>query len=653
MSPKRTGTNPVHITAFPADLLLYQRIARELRMTDQILSDDLDCVEIVEAGKAPAWTHPDGSRITINLARMPSLIKAKRSHVAVWLGTNAHELFHNHYTPRSNSPLMRRIQGAEKTYAHGIHRSWNVLEDQRIERLGLARYAAWRGYLIAALAYHIPVTNKGAWALVAGRTWLSVETRSIARATFVATNGEDAARTCAALIAAYQSLADPGWLDAEEAWTIVSQFHSLFGETLPRSAGCGTTVIEEGDPETPDPDEAQYPVAEDEPHDEPDEGDEGGEGEPGDDADEGDEGDADGAGEGDDADDTEVGDGDGDGDGEDEGDGEPGDGNGDGEPGDEDGGDGDGEAKTEKAGDSDKPGDGTSAEGGATRSIGDALNDDIDDALGEDLTSSDLDRVVDSIQHGHAGRGEPLPQKEGVWEEATPKARLLARDLSAVLTEIRDDCEAAWVRNTDSGRFSVHRWATDPAWTPDDVFDRFEPGAMDATTLDCYLALDVSGSMDPQNRRLAEATWAIRTGVDRVEGTCTCIGFGAAASMLFDVGRRPDGRMFLPFLEGSTNPTQACREIHRLVSESTATNRIAIVLTDGSWSGEAKALEAMRAVRTAGATTALIGLGRDTTTSIKAKAAFFDVTAVITDPAQLVPIFRQLAETSMLAAAGR
>jgi len=281
------------------------------------------------------------------------------------------------------------------------------------------------------------------------------------------------------------------------------------------------------------------------------------------------------------------------------------------------------------------------------------MQDDIDDALGEDLTAADLDRVVDGVKHGHAGRGEPLPQKEGDWVDATETARLLARDVTAVLSDIKDDCEASWIRRTDTGRFSVDRWATDPNWTPDDVFDYFDPGAMDAASLDCALVLDVSGSMSGSIARLSEAVWAIRTAVDRVEGTCTGIGFGDVATLLFDGSRRPDGRIFVPFLEGGTSPTRACRETYRLMSESTATNRIAIMLTDGDWSGTDTALEAMRATRAAGVTTALIGLGRSTTADIKAKATCFDVTAVITNPAQLVPIFHQLAERSMRAAAAR
>jgi hypothetical protein len=167
---QRTGKNTVQLNnVLPSTLLRYQRLARELRLTDQILSVDVDSVTISGTGAAPAWTTLDGSHLTFNSEMMPGI--QSRKNIAVWLGTNAHELFHNLFTPRTGSPLMRRVQSAQRSTDPGISRSWNVLEDQRIERLGIDRFVAWRGYLIAALNHHIRVGNDpSAWLLLAGRT---------------------------------------------------------------------------------------------------------------------------------------------------------------------------------------------------------------------------------------------------------------------------------------------------------------------------------------------------------------------------------------------------------------------------------------------------------------------------------------------------
>ena len=160
------------------------------------------------------------------------------------------------------------------------------------------------------------------------------------------------------------------------------------------------------------------------------------------------------------------------------------------------------------------------------------------------------------------------------------------------------------MRRTDTGRLSIDRWATARTdWDPDTAFDLFDPGAMDVVNLDVTLVLDVSGSMSRLIKPLAEATWAIRTAVDRVEGTCTVFGSRRPSSLMFPVGHRPDGRLFIiPFLEGSTNPKPpGVRIAHQLVTASAATNRIVIVLTDGAWWNAEPAEEAMQACRDAGA----------------------------------------------------
>ena len=670
----RTGTNPVHVErANPATLLRLRRMGRTLRLTDQLLTYDLDSLVLVENGHtgAPAWTTPDGSVITIDVSKMPSLYT--RKGVAVWLGTNAHELFHNLFSPRSGSILMRRISASERSSTPGIHRSWNILEDQRIERLGLHRYGAWTGYLIAALSHHIPVTHEGAWVLVAGRTWLTDEVRAIARGTFAATNGDAAARRAAELIGDYQRLADPGDDDADEAWAIVSEFHALFGQAIPPKGGCGTRPVEGGEPEPgddgtvseaiPTADEADDEGDEDEADadedDESDEGDESdewddesddegdgeGDGDEGDESDDDGDEDGEGDGEGDESDDDDDfgSDGDGDDDGEAEGDGDEADDEAD----DDDGDSGDDGTSSDDG----EPGDGTSEGDGTRRTMEEAMRDAIEDALDEDDTSADLDRVVDQVENGNPGGGDLSPTT-GEWHDVTDVARRLSREVSDVLADIKDDNEAAWVRRTDTGRFNVGRWATDPTWDADDVFDEFQPGAMDASSLDCVLVLDVSGSMSSDIFTLGEATWAIRTAIDRVEGNCTTIGFGDVATMIFDTGTRPDGRIFVPELEGSTNPVPAAREAHRIMAGSMAANKVVIVLTDGDWNGYDQTEAALRACQGEGATVAVVGLGGY---ARKIVPGFMgaDVVERIRDASELVPIFRDIAERSMLASARR
>src|SRR5215471_17464586 len=82
----------------PEDLILLARFGRVIRLTNQILSPDLDTVSIVPAGPAPAWTTLEGNHITFAMQHMP--LPHNPIDVAIWLGTNAHEMAHVLRSPR-------------------------------------------------------------------------------------------------------------------------------------------------------------------------------------------------------------------------------------------------------------------------------------------------------------------------------------------------------------------------------------------------------------------------------------------------------------------------------------------------------------------------------------------------------------------------
>src|SRR5215467_7922890 len=135
----RTGTTNVNLPsdAFtPYEVLRITRLARELRLTNQILSTDLDTVSVEQNGPAPAWTSLEGDHVSFAALRMPK--PRSRTDVAVWLGTNAHELGHVLYSPRRGSVLMQRVIEADRTFMTGLAQLHNIVEDQRQERLILA-----------------------------------------------------------------------------------------------------------------------------------------------------------------------------------------------------------------------------------------------------------------------------------------------------------------------------------------------------------------------------------------------------------------------------------------------------------------------------------------------------------------------------------
>src|SRR5215471_5079777 len=115
----RRGTTLVRLSAddyMPQDILLLTRLGRELRLLDQICDYTLtlDKLTIEQSGPAPAWTTLEGDQVSFSMADMP--MPRTRVDVAVWLGTNAHELIHVNRSPRRDSPLMQRITEGDRLY---------------------------------------------------------------------------------------------------------------------------------------------------------------------------------------------------------------------------------------------------------------------------------------------------------------------------------------------------------------------------------------------------------------------------------------------------------------------------------------------------------------------------------------------------------
>ena len=218
-----------------------------LDAVDRILSP-ANGMSIVNMGDtpAPAWT--DGEHIWLNANVLPQIAAGLTdAELAVWLGSNHHELGHTLYSPRSSSTLIKAIKDLETSGLYkGLRRVENIVEDQRQERLVIARFRTWRTYLTAAAGY-IVVEGLGGrmtpsigeiWPWIVGRTWLPADVRAKAKAGWPG-DGDELAR----LVGAYQRLADPGEADSQDALQLLVDIRQCLidgGEDLDNlPEGCG------------------------------------------------------------------------------------------------------------------------------------------------------------------------------------------------------------------------------------------------------------------------------------------------------------------------------------------------------------------------------------------------------------------------------
>lgn len=228
---------------------------------------------------APSWT--DGADVYLNREMIDLLFNTKSLEEAILTlkGTNYHELAHILFTPRRDDPLFAEI------FSHGwkYFRPFNMLEDQRIETLYTANFAATTPYFTHAI-YHWLLQNQdklaGVYPLIVGRKYIAKKIRLKARAASLVLNGSQWTVDVENIINEYILLPLPA--RAERAVELVKAFADLINSAtdIPDNGGCGTcggeggrSRVEEGEINTDDVVDANVAVRDKVEEDDADEGD--------------------------------------------------------------------------------------------------------------------------------------------------------------------------------------------------------------------------------------------------------------------------------------------------------------------------------------------------------------------------------------------
>ena len=151
-------------------------LCRVYEQADRVISGDPVTINVVDDGPAPAWS--DGQSITFNASQIEEMDLETLTQIN---GLNYHELAHHLYTPRKGTTFIKWVM--ENDYME----SANMLEDQRIETLLVARYPSIAPYLTATVARWLSSTPEeaiGNYMLVRGRRYLPIEIRQAFRDMF-------------------------------------------------------------------------------------------------------------------------------------------------------------------------------------------------------------------------------------------------------------------------------------------------------------------------------------------------------------------------------------------------------------------------------------------------------------------------------------
>ena len=578
----------IRVEGVPAkELANLARFAHYIGVVAQINGSLIDSVTVDNSAMGPESVTADGTHMTLGPRHLPSMVSGTPASVAAWCGAALHGMGHSRYSPRVDEPLRHQLMQRD-----GFHRTWNMIEDARIERLLLRDFPGWRPHLMGAVAhillrpprYGERADMGGVYPLLVGRTYLPAELRAEAYDAFAAEHSNYIADAVHDLVFQYMGLLDPGTEDCDETIEIVKRLKSLLGNY---GTECGSCAVDDDQPrEWADPGD---------PSDDDDEadGDDGGEPDPDGDESDGDEPGDDGdepGGEGDVSDDGDEADG-GDGDGQ----------------ADTDGGDSDGDADDGDGSDDDDGSDSSSKAGSESASRLVDWVKAINTALAQDERLNDISQAVLS------GPMPTIELRQRVCKlHQVPEAAVLAEsEIARELRVLMDGARPGMRRRVDRGRFNLTRLIREGGTTRvDEMFDRHDPGALRSTGCAVSMLADVSGSMGTVGISGAmQSVWAVERAVLSVRGAFKAWTFGSWSHEL--PASMHDKMQFPVTMDGATNPLAGLTSASAWLTQQREPNRLCIIATDGAWESHEQSVDVIFSMLASGVMVAVFGIDID------------------------------------------
>lgn len=615
--------------------------------SDRILSNTdvrVDFLSKTSQIPAPAWT--DGKTITIN---GPMLSKDLHNEpMSVWIrqtkALNLHELCHVMYTPRQSSDLMKWVRDAPNRpdvsrISSLIKTCWNILEDQRIETMFVAKFRPAGPYFESMVMKWL-LGREDQWdnghLMIHGRRYLPADLAKTLRDRFEGVYGEEIAEEGRRIIDGYLRLVFP--IDTNKAKQFVTDFAKLMYQMSPKvipepASGEDDVIREGGSPSVERQKEAQKQIDEVQPRErnEDEEDDEGPgqtEGEEGDE-DEGVAGSA-GADEGDD---------------ESEGEGAEGKGSGE---------------EQGEASESDEA-DGMNGEGAGAgdpnapmpthKDMRKAFKEAEDELHEDGQFKAEVDRTAKAVQ-------DAIRDNEIVAQGAYTKASLVkvpaevrkaSTKMHEVLREIKVELEETHRNRQVSGQIDPKRYLARQPWDVD-FFRSYDPGELEETDIECVILVDQSGSMGGSMDKVSGALWAAKKALEDLDARVTVLGFADRCYMLYgpeDKGDKTEMRVF--GCHGGTRPKETLTEAYKVFSQSKRKIKLMLTLTDGEWFDHAvdvgKSDMLVKAINGLEVTTQLQYLGSGRGRAIESH--HHQSSIIINDPKALAEAAVQMVEKSM------
>jgi len=511
-------------------------LCRVYEQADRVLTGDPVLVHVMPDGPAPAWS--DGQAIYLNAEEINDIDLETLTQVN---GLNYHELAHHLYTPRKGTVFMKWV------LENNMMQASNMLEDQRIETLLVARYPSIAPYLTATVARWLAATPNdalGNYMLVRGRRYLPIEIRQAFRDLFI---HPELVPVIADIVDQYRVLAFPR--DYEQGKILIKRWNDevlakLDLPDIPNGPN-GCTSRDPVGKGRPEPGKAQEKDAKR----------------------------AGGMGK---AESTSVSP-------------KPNNSNTNNAPIPQPQSAQEALDMREQVLNSDAPPSATPGTGHVESMGGlpDRLNDLLEDTIQTVLERKDVQQDVKTKQKvivGGDGKHDDVIRpgrydKTEVPVEAMQTYRRFAKELE----RLRDECEPMWHREESSGRLNVQR--TIRGCEIDEAFDRWDEGN-DGADVEAVILVDRSGSMgsDANDRNASIACWTIKRALESIGAPVTVYAFDDKAELAYARTELANKTHFkFIYGNGGTNPYSTLLAAEQLLLSSRKKNKMLFIVTDGAF----------------------------------------------------------------------
>lgn len=526
------------------------------------VSVNINPVTDPSASGTPAFTQK-GNDITIReLPGHPAFTSTKGLVVAN--GLNYHELCHVMFTPMDGTYLYRSIN------ARGLGASYNVLEDQRIEGIMTTRFTTTKHYLTATVAeYFLNPTDQDldgrdadefvaeSWPIVYGRRYLPSNMRDHFRKESYNRAGKYPFPWTTKDLREIESIVDE-YIALRFGRVITTALHDKTLDLVQRYHD----LMAKNKRSNPNPFGHGSVIVV---------GNGGDQGAPGGDAQSkgGDKGDqSQGGDDGDDA---------------------------------KGGGDAQG---------SDDPAStlGSSSQTGMTDDLKGVLSKTLAKIVSDPSVQADTKQQTNVLNTSGNHYNGLLPTAGCRKKAPSPEYRAAAASFRKQLACISADEDPGFDKMRDSGKLNVMRAIKGDSL--DTVFDQWQEGKQDAASIELVVLLDRSYSMSSIMENANMAAWALKYGVDGLQGSarCSVITFGGAFEYLYRPNDKAGTTARVINSIGGTPTHRAVSEAAGIFAMSERRKKILISVSDGAWDDPNRSVPIIESMNKAGVVTAALHL---------------------------------------------